>query len=102
MHCKVSLSHFGCALNPYASLKHLHVDFIKIDGSFTRELADPESANALKEMVATLHGMGKLTIVPYVDSATMMPTLWQAGVNYIQGHYLQSPTDSMNYDFSAE
>jgi diguanylate cyclase (GGDEF)-like protein/PAS domain S-box-containing protein len=102
MHCKVSLSHFGCALNPYASLKHLHVDFIKIDGSFARELADPESANALKEMVATLHGMGKLTIVPYVDSATMMPTLWQAGVNYIQGHYLQSPTDSMNYDFSAE
>ena len=53
-------------------------------------------------MVGTLHGMGKLTIVPYVDSATMMPTLWQAGVNYIQGHYLQSPSDSMNYDFSAE
>lgn len=102
MHCKVSLSHFGCALNPYAALKHLHVDFIKIDGSFSRELSDPDAANALKEMVGTLHGMGKLTIVPYVDSATMMPTLWQAGVNYIQGHYLQSPTDSMNYDFSAE
>lgn len=102
MHCKISLSHFGCALNPYAALKHLHVDFIKIDGSFSSELSDPDAAKALKEMVGTLHGMGKLTIVPYVDSATMMPTLWQAGVNYIQGHYLQSPTDSMNYDFSAE
>lgn len=102
MHCKVSLSHFGCALNPYAALKHLQVDFVKIDGSFARELSDPEAAKALKEMVSTLHGMGKLTIVPYVDSATMMPTLWQAGVNYIQGHYLQSPSDSMNYDFSAE
>ncbi|WP_339843334.1 EAL domain-containing protein [uncultured Halopseudomonas sp.] len=102
MHCKVSLSHFGCALNPYAALKHLQVDFIKIDGSFTRELSDPDAVKTLKEMVGTLHGMGKLTIAPYVDSATMMPTLWQAGVNYIQGHYLQSPTDSMNYDFSAE
>ena len=102
LHCKVSLSHFGCALNPYAALKHLQVDFIKIDGSFARELSDPEAVNTLKDMVGTLHGMGKLTIVPYVDSATMMPTLWQAGVNYIQGHYLQSPSDSMNYDFSAE
>ncbi|GGD00604.1 EAL domain-containing response regulator [Halopseudomonas salina] len=102
MHCKVSLSHFGCALNPYAALKHLQVDFIKIDGSFARDLSDPEAVKTLKEMIGTLHGMGKLTIVPYVDSATMMPTLWQAGVNYIQGHYLQSPSDSMNYDFSAE
>lgn len=102
LHCKVSLSHFGCALNPYAALKHLHVDFIKIDGSFSRDLSDPDAVNTLREMVSTLHGQGKLTIVPYVDSATMMPTLWQAGVNYIQGHYLQSPTDSMNYDFSAE
>ncbi|WP_373186938.1 EAL domain-containing protein [Halopseudomonas sp.] len=102
LHCKVSLSNFGCALNPYAALKHLQVDFIKIDGSFARELSDPEAVTTLKEMIGTLHGMGILTIVPYVDSATMMPTLWQAGVNYIQGHYLQSPTDSMNYDFSAE
>lgn len=102
LHCKVSLSHFGCALNPYAALKHLQVDFIKIDGSFSRNLSEPEAVETLKEMVSALHGMGKLTIVPYVDSAAMMPTLWQAGVNYIQGHYLQSPSDSMNYDFSAE
>ncbi|WP_022961385.1 bifunctional diguanylate cyclase/phosphodiesterase [Halopseudomonas pelagia] len=102
LHCKASLSHFGCALNPYAALKHLQVDFIKIDGSFSRDLTDPDIVNALKEMVTTLHAQGKLTIVPYVDSATMMPTLWQAGVNYIQGHYLQSPSESMNYDFSAE
>ncbi|PKM31902.1 MAG: ferrous iron transporter C [Gammaproteobacteria bacterium HGW-Gammaproteobacteria-11] len=102
LHCKVSLSHFGCALNPYASLKHLHVDLIRVDGSFSRDLSTPEAVDTLKEMITTLHSMGKLVIVPYVDSAAMMPTLWQAGVNYIQGHYLQSPSDSMNYDFSAD
>ncbi|MEH6686003.1 MAG: EAL domain-containing protein [Halopseudomonas sabulinigri] len=102
MHCKVSLSHFGGALNPYASLKHVHADYIKIDGSFARDLSDPSAVEALKVMVSALHAQGKLTIVPYVDSAAMMPTLWQAGVNYIQGHYLQPPSDSMSYDFSAE
>ena len=102
IHCKVSLSHFGCALNPYASLKHVHVDYVKIDGSFSRDLSTPESVAALREMVTTLHSQGKLTIVPFVDSATMMPTLWQAGVNYIQGYYLQAPSETMNYDFSAD
>lgn len=102
IHCKVSLSHFGCALNPYAAFKHVHIDYVKIDGSFTRDLSTPESVEALKEMVTTLHSQGKLTIVPFVDSATMMPTLWQAGVNYIQGYYLQAPSETMNYDFSAD
>ena len=102
LHCKVSLSHFGGALHPYASLKHVHADYIKIDGSFARDLSDPAAVEALKNMISTLHAQGKLTIVPYVDSAAMMPTLWQAGVNYIQGHYLQPPSDSMSYDFSAE
>ncbi|QIB52969.1 EAL domain-containing protein [Pseudomonas sp. OIL-1] len=102
IHCKVSLSHFGCALNPYAALKHVHVDYVKLDGSFSRDLSTPESVEALKEIVTTLHSKGKLTIVSFVDSATMMPTLWQAGVNYIQGFYLQAPSETMNYDFSAE
>ena len=102
MHCRVSISHFGGALNPYASLKHVQADFIKIDGSFTRDLSSSTAVDTLKEMVSSLHNQGKLTIVPYVDSATMMPTLWQAGVNYIQGSYLQAPSDAMNYDFSAE
>ena len=36
------------------------------------------------------------------DYASVLATLWQAGVNYIQGHYLQGPSQSMNYDFSAD
>jgi multidomain signaling protein FimX len=102
IHCKISLSHFGCALNPYAALKHLHVDYVKLDRSFSRDLSSPESVESLKSMVATLHSQGKLSIVPFVDSATMMPTLWQAGVNYIQGYYLQAPTESMSFEFAAE
>lgn len=102
LHCQVSLSHFGCALNPYGALKYLHVDLIKIDNSFSQDLSSPEAVDKLKDIITTLHNQGKLTIVPCVDSATMIPSLWQAGVNYIQGNYLQAPSDSMNYDFNAE
>lgn len=102
LHCQVSLSHFGCALNPYGALKYLHVDLIKIDNSFSQDLSSPEAVDKLKDIITTLHNQAKLTIVPCVDSATMIPSLWQAGVNYIQGNYLQAPSDSMNYDFNAE
>lgn len=61
-----------------------------------------DSKEQAKEMIQTLQSMGKLTIVPLVESAALLSTLWQAGVNYIQGYYLQAPSTEMNYDFSEE
>ncbi len=101
LHCKVALNQFGGAINPFNTLKHLHVDFIKVDGSYTQDLGNAENQEALKTLLASLHAQAKLTIVPFVESASVLATLWQAGVNYIQGHYLQGPSQSMDYDFSS-
>lgn len=102
LHCKVSISRFGCSLNPFNNLKHLEVDYLKIDGSFTKDLENPEVKESLKELVTAAHAQGKLTIIPFVESAAILSTLWQIGVNYIQGYYLQEPKDKMDYDFSSD
>lgn len=101
LHCKVTLSQFGCAANPLNALKHLSVDFVKIDNSYTQELNNPENLEALKGLLASLHTQAKLTIVPSVETATTMAALWQTGVNYIQGHFLQGPSPTMNYEFAS-
>jgi diguanylate cyclase (GGDEF)-like protein/PAS domain S-box-containing protein len=102
LHCKTALTQFGCSLNPFNTLKHLHIDFVKVDSSFSQDLSSAENQEALKTLLASLHAQAKLTIVPFVESASVLATLWQAGVNYIQGHYLQGPSQSMDYDFSAD
>jgi len=100
LHCKVSVSQFGCTLNPFNLFKHIQADYVKVDGSFTEEIQKSDEAREqLKEMIKTLHASGKLTIVPMVENASVLSTLWQAGVNYIQGYYLQAPLPEMNYDF---
>uniref|UniRef100_UPI0035C694FD EAL domain-containing response regulator n=1 Tax=Marinobacter mobilis TaxID=488533 RepID=UPI0035C694FD len=103
LHCKVSLSQFGGALNPFNTLKHVDVDYVKIDGSFTEELQKKdETKEQVKEMVKSLQEAGKLTIIPMVENAMVLSTLWQAGVNYIQGYYVQAPVAEMNYDFGDQ
>lgn len=102
LHCKLAISQFGCALNPFSTLKHLNAGFVKVDGSYTQDLGRPENQEALKTLLASLHSQAILTIVPFVESASVLATLWQAGVNYIQGHYLQGPSQSMDYDFSPD
>ncbi|WP_286786589.1 MULTISPECIES: EAL domain-containing response regulator [Pseudomonas] len=102
LHCRVALSQFGCAVNPFNTLKHLNVDFVKVDGSYAQDLSKAENQEALKTLLANLHSQAKLTIVPFVETASVLATLWQAGVNYIQGYYLQGPSQSMDYEFSAD
>lgn len=103
LHCMLSVNQFGRALNPFNLLKHIDPNYIKLEGSFTKDMQKDDAAKEnAKEMIETLQSMGKVTIVPLVESASMLSTLWQAGVSYIQGYYLQAPTTDMNYDFGEE
>lgn len=103
LHCKLSINQFGRALNPFNLLKHIEPEYIKLEGSFTQDMQkNDESKDNAKEMIETLQTMGKITIVPLVESASMLSALWQAGVSYIQGYYLQAPSTDMNYDFGDE
>ncbi|MBQ0731125.1 MAG: EAL domain-containing protein, partial [Oleispira antarctica] len=97
-----SLSRFGCSLKPFQTLKHLSLDYVKVDGSFTHELNKPESLATLKQVLAELHEQGLKTIVPLVESASAVASLWQLGTHFIQGYYVQPPQAGMAYNFSDD
>ena len=101
LHCKVALSQFGGALNPFNTLRHLHVDFVQIDAELIGQLGDAEQQDNLKSLIAGLHAQAKLTIAPGVDNPSVLTTLWQTGVNYVKGLYLQAPSAQMDYEFAS-
>ena len=101
--CGISVNHFGCVLNPFKVLNQVTSNYVKIDGSFTQDVQNnEEGVKALNELVSELHQSDKITIVPFVESASLLSKLWQSGVHYIQGYYLQAPAEGMDYDFDME
>ena len=102
MHVRSSLSRFGLLEENESPLSELAVDFVKLDGSHVQGMAgNEERTESVTEIIKALQANGKLTIVPMVENAQILSTLWQAGANYIQGHYLQEPSEKMAYDFST-
>ncbi|MBV1892266.1 MAG: EAL domain-containing protein [Gammaproteobacteria bacterium] len=53
-------------------------------------------------MIILLKEMEQHCIAPFVESPTLIPTLWQSGIEYIQGHYIQAPNSEMDYSFNEE
>ena len=90
--CKFSLDDFGSGLSSFAYLKNLHVDYLKIDGAFIRNIADDEIDRA---MVSSINQVGHLigieTIAEYVETKEIFEVLKDIGVDYVQGHYLGMP-----------
>ncbi len=101
--CKLSISHFGRVDTEFNLNKHLDIEYIKVHKSFVEAVEDSEEGTGkLESLIAQIHKYDIASVVPQVDSAAIMSLLWQAGANYIQGHLLQAPTSSMDYDFTED
>ncbi len=98
---QVSITNFGLAINPLKTLERVAADFVKVDRLIVEKLEKGESGKTeFQKLMGGMTGTGVDVIVPFVEKATIIPTLWQQGVQYIQGHYIQKPAFEMDYDFS--
>jgi diguanylate cyclase (GGDEF)-like protein/PAS domain S-box-containing protein len=103
MNIRCSIKQFGCSLDPFKTLAHLDVYMVKIDGSFATDIQQKnEKPDTLKELIKKLNEARKSSIVPLVENATLLATLWQSGAHYIQGNYVQAPSEKMDFVFSDE
>ncbi|WP_158002480.1 DUF1631 family protein [Methyloterricola oryzae] len=90
--CRFSLDDFGSGFSSYSYLKNLEVDYLKIDGSFVRDLAESATDYALvKSMNDIAHSLGIKTIAEYVESESILYKLREIGVDYAQGYAVQKP-----------
>lgn len=98
---QVSITNFGLAINPLKTLQRVAADFVKVDRLIVEKLQKDEAGKAeFQKLMGGMTGTGVDVIVPFVEKATIIPTLWQQGVQYIQGHYIKKPAFEMDYDFS--
>ncbi|GAB3095881.1 EAL domain-containing protein [Lysobacter terrae] len=97
---RVGLEQFGIGLNPFQLLTHFDASFIKIDRSFIKELGTSAEHQArVREFAAKAQELGKQTIAEHVQDAGSMTTLFGAGIDYAQGHFLAPAGPEMDYEF---
>ena len=100
--CQTAISDFGCSLNPMDNLQSLDIDLVRVDPSFTKDLTGSDKGCELQAVIGKLTQKNCKIIVPQVESAEEMAPLWHSGVDFIQGPFLQSPSEVMDFDFGSD
>jgi len=89
---RFALDDFGSGLSSFGYLKNLPVDYLKIDGSFIKDIVDDPIDRALVKSINDIgHVMGKKTIAEYVENESILEVLDEIGIDYAQGYGIARP-----------
>lgn len=90
--CTISLDDFGTGASSFAYLKYLPVDYIKIDGTFIRDILDDkidlEIVNSIVKIASVLNIK---TVAEFVENEKILNKVKSLGIDYAQGYGLSHP-----------
>ena len=91
--CEFSLDDFGSGLGSFSSLKHLPIDYLKIDGTYTRNLqSDLVNQEMVAAMIKLARTMQFRIVAEQVEFQEDFDWLRQVGVDFVQGHFIEAPS----------
>ncbi|MEJ6485196.1 PAS domain-containing protein [Nostoc punctiforme UO1] len=92
MGCRFALDDFGVGMSSFAYLKSLPVDYLKIDGSFIRNIVENPVDNAIVTAITRISCvMGIQTIAEFVENDAILERITALGIDYAQGYGIAVP-----------
>ncbi len=90
--CEVALDDFGTGYSSFSYIQQLTVDYIKIDGSFIKDLVNKRVDQKIVQLIGEIgREAGMKTIAEYVQSSEALSLLGKLGIDYAQGYYIGRP-----------
>lgn len=102
VNCGIALDRYDCKPEAESLLDILPLDAVKFSPDCLVDLATSnERQNHLAEINKKLQARGLKTVATAVEDANSLAVLWNIGVNYIQGYFLQEPSNSITYEYDS-
>jgi len=88
----VALDDFGTGMSSFSYLSNLDVDYIKLDGSFVRDIGSNIIHHTMVDSINSIVNiMGKFVIAEYVENEDVYEQLKKIGISHGQGYFIHRP-----------
>lgn len=96
--CKIAIDDFGAGYANYENLLKLNADFIKIDGSLIKDIANNQDAYDIVESIVRFAKKKNIqTIAEFVSDEAILNTIRKLDIDFAQGFYIGHPQDNLHH-----
>ncbi|WP_227431029.1 EAL domain-containing protein [Psychrobacter sp. I-STPA6b] len=93
--CQVAIHHFGSTAKTIEVMEFVQPSMVRLARSYVKNLGDANNVETVKSLIAKVNERSTPALMPYIEDAAAMSAAWSVGARYLQGYYLQEPSEKM-------
>lgn len=93
--CHLGMYNFGSAVNAMELLEFVKPQLVRLDRSYIKDLGNSENVDTITSLIAQANSHHVACLMAFIEDPAAMSAAWTVGARYLQGSYLQSPSETM-------
>lgn len=93
--CHVGLYSFGTMVNSMEVLDFIKPNLVRLDRSYIKDLENSDNVATISSVISQIHERGSSSLMAFIEDPSAMSASWTVGAKYLQGNYLQEPSEEM-------
>lgn len=93
--CHMGMYNFGSAVNAIELLTFVKPQLVRLDRSYIKDLGNSENVDTITSLIAQISSHEAACLMAFIEDPAAMSAAWTVGARYLQGHYLQAPSETM-------
>lgn len=94
--CQVGINNFGTSAKSIEIAEFVQPDITRLARDYVNEINKPDNLDAIKSLIVRTTELNIDVLMPYIEEAATMSVSWSVGARYLQGYYLEMPSQTMS------
>ncbi|MDA5132830.1 EAL domain-containing protein [Psychrobacter sp. ANT_H3] len=95
VNCQLCINNFGSSAKAVEVANFVQPDMVRLARSYMEGIDTPENLETVKSLIVRTNEIGVDVLMPYIEDAATMSVAWSVGARYLQGFYLEAPSNSI-------
>ena len=94
--CQLAIHNFGASAKSFDIAEFVRPNMTRLAQNYVEGIDNSDNLETIKSFIAKTNELDIDVLMPFIEDAATMSVAWSVGARYLQGYYLEEPSDSMN------
>ena len=95
INCQLSINNFGSSVKSVELANFVHPNMVRLAHNYVEGIDAADNLETVKSIIVRTNEINVDVLMPYIEDAATMSVAWSVGARYLQGNYLEMPSNSI-------